>query len=140
MRIEDLAEPISRKVVTSAPRDTIADVVDLLNEYSIGAVVVTADGATIVGIISERDVVRHLAAEQEGTLRLRVEELMTQDVTTCRLEDGIESVMATMTAGHFRHMPVVADDGGLCGIVSLGDLVNARLIELEASLRGSDGD
>jgi CBS domain-containing protein len=140
MRIADVIGTSSTKVITSAPRDTIADVVDLLKEYSIGAVVVTSDGRSIVGIISERDVVRHLATEQEGTLRLRVEELMTENVSTCRLDDEIETVMTTMTAGHFRHMPVVADDDGLCGLVSLGDLVDARLSELEASLRGSSQD
>ena len=140
MLIEEVTGPASRKVVTSAPRDTIADVVDLLKEYSIGAVVVTSDGRTIAGIISERDVVRHLAAEQEGTLRLRVEELMTQNVLTCNAGDDIEEVMATMTGGHFRHMPVVDDKGVLVGIVSLGDLVDARLRELEASLRGPAGD
>ncbi|MCH7788449.1 MAG: CBS domain-containing protein [Acidobacteria bacterium] len=140
MLIEEVTGPDFRKVITSAPRDTIADVVDLLKEYSIGAVVVTADGRAIVGIISERDVVRHLATEQEGTLRLRVEELMTQNVLTCSVGDDIETVMATMTSGHFRHMPVIAADGGLVGIVSLGDLVDARLTELEASLRDSAGD
>lgn len=133
MNVSDVIDVTARQVVVIDPSDTISDAVDLLHLHSIGAVVATTDGRHIDGIISERDVVRHLAAEQEGTLRLKVEDLMTETVSTCRLEDDAEAVMARMTHGKFRHMPVV-DDGGLIGIVSLGDLVNARLRELEASI------
>lgn len=131
MIVSDVIGGTSRNVVTIAPADTIADAVDLLKEYGIGAVVATSDGRTIEGIMSERDVVRHLANEQEGTLRLRVEDLMTGNVSTCRMSDQLESIMARMTAGKFRHMPIVDEAGELIGIVSLGDLVNARLRELE---------
>ena len=86
-----------RTVVTIKPRDTISDTVDLLEEHGIGAVVVTSDGRTIEGIISERDIVRSLVREQEGTLRLRVEDLMTTGVATCQLDDTMESAMETMT-------------------------------------------
>lgn len=121
----------AKSVITVAPGETISDAVDLLNDNKIGAVVVTPDKLTIVGILSERDVVRHLAREQEGTLRLRVEDLMTERVEVCRLTDEIEPTMATMVAGRFRHMPVVTETNTLCGMVSLGDLVFARLTELE---------
>lgn len=131
VQIEGVLGGSSKPVVTVAPDETIADAVDLLNDNQIGAVVVTPDKARIVGILSERDVVRHLAREQEGTLRLRVEDLMTEDVMVCRLTDQIEVTMATMISGRFRHMPVVNADGALCGMVSLGDLVFARLSELE---------
>ena len=131
MRVDDVIDESSQRVVTVRPDETIADAVDLLKEHSIGAVVVSEDGRGIDGIISERDVVRHLATEQEGTLRLRVEELMTSTVSTCSGGDDAHETMATMTAGHFRHMPVVDAGGHLCGIVSLGDLVQARLRELE---------
>ena len=131
MFVTDVIGGSTRSVVTIAPDDTIADAVDLLKEYGIGAVVVTADGETIGGIISERDIVRHLAAEQEGTLRLKVEDLMTETVSTCRLGDELETIMSRMTAGKFRHMPIVDEQQRLVGIVSLGDLVNARLRELE---------
>ena len=134
MLVSDVTEGNTRQVVIIDPSDTIADAVDLLHLHKIGAVVATADGATIEGIISERDIVRHLAAEQEGTLRLKVEDLMTEDVSTCSPEDDAESVMARMTEGKFRHMPIVDGTDRLIGIVSLGDLVNARLQELEASL------
>ena len=126
-----------RTVVTIKPRDTISDTVDLLEEHGIGAVVVTSDGRTIEGIISERDIVRSLVREQEGTLRLRVEDLMTTGVATCQLDDTMESAMETMTSGHFRHLPVVTADGTLDGIVSLGDLVKLRLAELEEQLAAS---
>lgn len=130
--IRDVLGGGSKPVITAGPGETIRDAVDLLNDNKIGAVVVTVDSSNVVGILSERDVVRHLGREQEGTLRLRVEDLMTEDVKVCRLGDLIEPTMTTMIAGHFRHMPVVADDGLLCGLVSLGDLVFARLKELES--------
>lgn len=130
--IRDVLGGPSRPVVTVGPDETIRDAVDLLNEHRIGAVVVTVDRSAIVGILSERDVVRHLGREQEGTLRLRVEDLMTQEVQTAGLNDLIEPAMAKMIDGRYRHMPIVSDDGRLCGIVSLGDLIFARLRELEA--------
>lgn len=127
MIISDALGPNPRVVRTAAPGDTIGDVVDLLAEYGIGAVVATSDGTTIDGIISERDIVRHLAHEQEHMLRIRVEDLMTRTVKTCTLDDQIDDVARTMLAGRFRHMPVVDADGGLVSMVSLGDLVEARL-------------
>lgn len=131
MLISDVVGGQPRPVIAVAPRDTITDVVDLLKEHGIGAVVVTEDGAHIDGIISERDVVRHLANELEGTLRLPVEELMTRTVTTTKMSDDIDDVMATMTAGKFRHIPIVSESDTLLSIVSLGDLVTARLLALE---------
>lgn len=131
IQIESVLGGSSKPVVTIDPGETIADAVDLLNDNKIGAVVVTANKTRIVGILSERDVVRHIAREQEGTLRLRVEDLMTEDVTVCQLTDQIEPTMAAMISGRFRHMPVVNADDELCGMVSLGDLVFARLNELE---------
>lgn len=137
MQVKDAPGASGRSVVTIDPTETIADVVDLLKEYSIGAIVVTDDGKTIAGIISERDVVRSLALEQEGTLRVPVGDLMTKNVTTCRLDDDLEATMGAMTAGRFRHMPIIDENDELCGMVSLGDLVNTRLAALEAELRGT---
>lgn len=137
MQIRDVVGESPRAVVTSTPSDTIADVVDLLEHHSIGAVVVSGDGTTIDGIISERDIVRHLVAEQEGTLRLKVEDLMTTEVMSCALDDDVEATMRVMTTHRFRHMPI-ARDARLVGIVSLGDLVTARLEELEALARSTD--
>ena len=132
MRVKDVPGSTARAVVTTEPGETIADTVYLLKEHSIGAVVVSLDNKNILGIISERDVVRHLALEQEGTLRIKVEDLMTEHVTTCQLEDDVETTMLVMTSGRFRHMPIVNSSDELCGIVSLGDLASARLLDLEA--------
>lgn len=125
--ISDLLGAEPPTVRTVKPRDTIADTVDMLAEYGIGAVVVTTDGRVINGIISERDVVRNLSRELEGTLRIPVEDLMTRNVSTCRPTDEIDAVMATMIAGRFRHMPVIDEHNALFAIVSLGDLADARL-------------
>ncbi len=127
MLIADAAGPFPATVHTVGPSETIADTVDILSEYGIGAVVVTEDGERIAGIISERDVVRHLAHEQEGTLRIRVEDLMTRNVVTCTPNDAVDGVIRRMIEGRFRHMPVVNDSEQLCGLVSLGDLALARL-------------
>lgn len=132
MRISDVVGNDPRPVRTVQSGNTIADTVDLLAEYGIGAVVVTDDGHKIDGIISERDVVRHLAHEQEGTLRIPVEELMTSSVSTCTADSAVDDVMATMIDGRFRHMPVVDGSGDLWGLVSLADLANARLNQLKA--------
>ena len=110
-----------------SPSDTIGDTVDILVEFGIGAVVVTSDGKTIDGIISERDIVRYLQHEQEGTLRIKVEDLMTRNVITCMPQDEAEVVTRTMLGGRFRHMPVVDADGHMMAMVSLGDLMQARL-------------
>lgn len=134
MRVSDVIGGTTTALITAAPRDTIADVVDLLKEYRIGAVVVTNADRLIVGILSERDIVRHLAREQEGTLRLKVEDLMTTTVTTCRPDEDVDAAMTTMTAGRFRHMPIVDELGKADGIVSMGDLVKARLGELEGEV------
>jgi len=128
MRISDAAGPFPTTVYTVKPGDTIADTVDLLAEYGIGAIVVTSDDTTVEGIISERDIVRFLAHEQEGTLRIPVEDLMTRKVITCSPGDDVDTIIKTMLDGRFRHMPVV-DDGGLCGLVSLGDLAGARIAD-----------
>lgn len=137
MRVGDVPGVEERSVVTVEPDDTIADVVYMLKEHSIGAVVVSDDGEKILGIISERDVVRHLVLEHEHTLRVKVEDLMTENVSTCRLDDYLEGAMGVMTRGRFRHMPVVDDAHNLVSIVSLGDLVDARMKNLEAELRSS---
>lgn len=126
MLISDAAGPFPTTVHTVKPGDTIADTVDLLAEYGIGAVVVTTDGSAVEGIISERDIVRFLAHEQEGTLRIRVEDLMTREVVTCTPSDDVDTIIKSMIDGRFRHMPVL-DSNALCGLVSLGDLASARI-------------
>ncbi|MFP5322046.1 MAG: CBS domain-containing protein [Acidimicrobiia bacterium] len=128
MLVDQILDSKGREVATVAPDATIADAVRLMAAKNVGALVVSADGGAVDGILSERDVVRALAA-QDDVLGCRVEELMISDVATCDGRTDTEQVMGTMTAGRFRHVPVVAD-GRLAGIVSIGDVVKARIDEL----------
>ena len=116
-------------VVTVAPGATLAEAVALLAERRIGSVVVSADGARPEGILSERDIVRELAQQGEGCLRRPVAEVMTRDVETCARADPADHVLARMTEGRFRHMPVL-EGGAMVGLVTIGDVVKARLTEL----------
>ena len=134
MRIGSIVSNKGGEVVTIEPGATVNDAVDLLAEEGVGALVVSRDGKHIVGIISERDVVRRLCKDQEGTLRLKVEDLMTKEVVTCTAEDTVDALMAVMTENRIRHVPV-AEDGELTGIVSIGDIVKWRLLELEDEAR-----
>jgi len=117
-------------VATIPPTATVRDLLGLLAEQRIGAAVVTSDDA-IVGIVSERDVVRWLAEDAGGMLDLQVAEIMTVDVVTCSKETSVEDLARTMTERRIRHVPVVDADGALVGIVSIGDVVKSRISELE---------
>jgi CBS domain-containing protein len=117
-------------VATIPPTATVRDLLGLLAEQRIGAAVVTSDDA-IVGIVSERDVVRRLADDAGGLLDRQVAEIMTVDVVTCSKETSVEDLARTMTERRIRHVPVVDVDGALVGIVSIGDVVKSRISELE---------
>jgi CBS domain-containing protein len=117
-------------VITVAPSDPVVKAAKLLAEHKIGAVVVSADGTSIAGILSERDIVRELAARGAAVLDAPVRDLMTVKVITCRLNDSINEIMAMMSQGRFRHLPV-AEHGALVGIISIGDVVKARVAEIE---------
>jgi CBS domain-containing protein len=117
-------------VATIAPTATVRDLLGLLAEQRIGAVVVTADDA-IAGIVSERDVVRRLTDDGGALLDRQVAEIMTVDVVTCSKETSVEDLARTMTERRIRHVPVVDADGALIGIVSIGDVVKSRISELE---------
>jgi CBS domain-containing protein len=118
-------------VATVPPAATVRELLDVLAEHRIGAVVVSADGA-IDGIVSERDVVRHLGADGGALLDRPVSSIMTADVVTCGPEVSVEDLARTMTERRFRHVPVVDDAGALIGIVSIGDVVKSRILELES--------
>ena len=107
-----------------------AEAAKLLAERKIGALVVTGPDQRVVGIVSERDIVQELAAHGPAALDLALTEVMTRKVTTCSASDTISSVMERMTAGKFRHLPVL-EQGRLAGIVSIGDVVKHRLQEME---------
>ncbi len=131
MRISDVIRRKGDVVVTVRPDDTVRALLALLDEHGIGALVVSADGRSVDGIVSERDVVRRLHAVGGDVLDLPVAEVMTADVTTCGPDDGVEHLMRLMTDQRVRHIPVVVD-GGLRGIVSIGDVVKHRIDELQS--------
>ncbi len=117
--------------VATVPTDaTVADVLAELREYGIGALVVSDDGRTIAGIISERDVVRGFADNGAAMLETRVADVMTAEVITCEKKTTVDHLMAMMTERRIRHVPVV-EDGVLVGIISIGDVVKSRVRELE---------
>ena len=120
----------SATIDTIAPDDTVADAAAKLAERRIGALVVSNAGDDIAGIVSERDVVRALARRAGGCLDMKVSELMTGAVETCEPGENANSVLERMTSGRFRHMPVV-EGGKMIGLVSIGDVVKARISEIE---------
>ncbi|WP_219413866.1 CBS domain-containing protein [Pseudonocardia nigra] len=130
MRIADLLRNKGSAVATVEPSATVADLIGALATHNVGAMPVVDDDV-LVGIVSERDVVRRLHDGGSGLLELTVAEIMSSDVTTCEPGADVTEVARTMTAGRFRHLPVV-DDGRLAGIVSIGDIVKARIDQLES--------
>lgn len=112
-------------VFAMSPEVTLREVARELTERNIGAVVIL-DGDELVGILSERDLVRRLARDGAGALERTAASAMTAQVETCHLADSIEDVMARMTASRFRHLPVV-DGARLVGLVSIGDVVKRRI-------------
>lgn len=119
-----------QKVITVKPGDTIKSVTGLLAQHRIGAVIVSEDGAIVDGILSERDIVRALGTLGAACMTRLARDLMTASVIGCHLEDTANSVMEKMTDGRFRHMPVIQDNR-LVGVISIGDVVKARLAEIE---------
>ncbi len=130
MKVDTMLAAKGDKVVTARPDATVATIIRMLKLEGIGALVVSEDGEKILGIISERDVVRALVGHGGEVLKMRVDELMTHSVKTCTPDANIKDVMAEMTRSRVRHLPVVRD-GKLCGIISIGDVVKNRLEELE---------
>ena len=127
-----VAAVIKRKgsdVVTLAAEQTIAEAVNVLTERRIGALLVMDGNDAVGGIISERDIVRHLA-RHGAALEAPVEAIMTHEVHTCSSQETVARAMALMTRFRYRHLPVV-DDGRLVGIISIGDLVKHRVYEME---------
>jgi CBS domain-containing protein len=117
-------------IVGIDPSADLAAAAQLLSKHRIGAVVIRGAGGRLAGILSERDIVRALAEHGTSALTLQVAKVMTRNVTTCGEDDTIASIMEKMTAGKFRHMPVVSG-GQLVGLVSIGDVVKQRVVEIE---------
>lgn len=125
-------------VFTVRPDVTIREITQILREKRIGGVVVSSDGEQAEGILSERDIVRALATRDEGLLDLPASALMTSNPVCCSLDMNSDEVLAKMTEGRFRHMPVV-QGGVLVGIVTIGDVVKARLTQLAAEKDALEG-
>jgi CBS domain-containing protein len=130
MRINDVLRRKGGDVVTVMPTETVERLLELLAEHGIGALVVSTDGGTVDGIVSERDVVRQLHHRGPSVLTATVSEIMTTTVETCDVDADTESLARRMTDRRIRHVPVI-HEGRLCGIVSIGDVVKQRLDELQ---------
>ncbi len=132
MKISDVLRKKGGGVVTIKPDESVSSLLGLLDEHRIGACVVSTDGSRVEGIVSERDVVRHLHTSGAGVLDQPVSAIMTSDVTTGTASDDIADLAGTMTELRVRHVPILDDEGRLSAIVSIGDIVKHRLSELQS--------
>lgn len=130
MRIYELLRSKGFDVITVRPTVSVAEVLGLLKEYNLGAVVISTDGRDVAGIVTERDIVRRLT-DGADFLEGPVSDVMTSEVQTCQAKDSVQSLMSTMTERRIRHLPVVDDRGRLAGIVSIGDVVKSHITQLE---------
>ncbi len=130
MNVADVLKTKPADVISTDADTSISDIAKLLAEKRVGAAVVTGSDGALVGIISERDIVRGLAEQGADLLTSPVSTLMTTEVETCSPGDSVEELMQRMTAGRFRHFPVM-EGGKLAAVISIGDLVKSRLGELE---------
>jgi CBS domain-containing protein len=126
------------EVLTIRPDATVAEAARLLSERRIGCLVVSRDGARPEGVISERDIVREMGVRGVGCFQETVVEMMTEDVQTCGSDDQADDVLTQMTNGRFRHLPVL-DGDRMVGLISIGDVVKARLSELSMEKDALEG-
>lgn len=130
MTVKSILEAKGREVITIEPEASLHEAARLLGLRRIGAAVVVRADKAILGILSERDIVRVLGEHGAGALEMRVQDAMTSKVSTCREGNTINEVMELMTRGRFRHLPV-EKEGRLDGIVSIGDVVKRRIEDVE---------
>ena len=131
MLVSQIIRQKGSDVFAVAPGDTLADAARQLHEKGVGALVVK-DGGQVIGIVSERDIVRELVAGGPGALQEPVGEHMTRDVIFAAPHETVDALLARMTDRRVRHLPVVSGQGDLCGLVSIGDLVKHKISEVEA--------
>ena len=139
MNVEQLLGDKGREVISVQPHRTLGEAVKTLSEKRIGAVVVMGADGALVGILSERDIVRELGKRGADVLAVPVSDLMTKKLVTCATGEDALEILERMTAGRFRHLPVVNDAGEMIGLVSIGDAVSARLKELNAEKEALTG-
>lgn len=131
MKVADVITDKHKAACTVKPGDTVSALSSLLREKHIGAAVVTADGRSIDGVISERDIAYKLSLHGKAIADLPVSSCMTRTVVTCSLRDPIATVASTMLARDIRHLPIVDDGGGLLGMLSIRDVLKWRVDELQ---------
>jgi CBS domain-containing protein len=131
MNVQTILSAKGTDVATITPSATLAEAAEMLRSKGFGALVASADGRALDGIVSERDIVRALAADGVATLERKVATCMSSEVFTCTPSDSIDALMSMMTERRIRHLPVVDGAGGLAGMISIGDVVKYRLGELE---------
>jgi CBS domain-containing protein len=125
-------------VISVTPTSTVTDAAKLLSQHRIGTVVVSKDGASLDGILSERDIVRELGKRGTGCLNDPVSALMTSNLVTCSPTNSALEVLEMMTEGRFRHLPVM-DEGKMIGLISIGDAVKGRLSQLAMEKESLEG-
>ena len=130
MIVKSIIEIKGGDVVTIEPNVSLDVAAKRLAERRIGAVVVLGADDRIVGILSERDIVRAISERGAAALQDQISQVMTRKVVTCTLDETIDSIRERMTAGKFRHVPVL-EQGRLAGIISIGDVVKHRIVEME---------
>lgn len=130
MKVSEVLRRKGASVVTIAPDASVREMLAVLAEHGIGAVVVSGDGAALDGIVSERDVVRALSSDGDAVLDGPVSAIMTAEVETCGPTAVLEQLMAVMTERRIRHLPIL-DEGHLVGIISIGDVVKHRIREVQ---------
>ncbi len=131
MNVEQLLSGKGHDVISVQPHRTLAEAIRTLSEKRIGAVVVMGADGALVGILSERDIIRALGELGAGALESAVSRTMTSKVVTCRPQTSVDELMEIMTTGRFRHVPVV-ENGRVTGLVSIGDVVKHRVAAIEA--------
>ena len=130
MTVEKLLQTKGSTVVTIRPDASLADVTHELAAGNFGALIVSANGREVIGIISERDIVRSLAKEGASALDRKVSDVMTTEVFSCAPSDRVDDMMAVMSNRRFRHMPVI-ENGVLCGVISMTDVMRKRIDEVQ---------
>jgi len=139
MLVQQILNSKSSGEVTTIPCDAkVSDAAGILSSKRIGALVVSDDGKKVLGMFSERDVVRELGKRGTACLSDCVRDLMTSDIVSCSPDDRAHEILQKMTAGRFRHMPVMKE-GAMIGLISIGDVVQARLSEMEMENEALEG-
>lgn len=132
MKIRNILATKGSRVLTARPEQTLHDATRMLTQNRIGALVITDSDGKVVGILSERDII-HAIAAREDALGQPISQVMTRQVITGTPSDDVQAVMQTMTNGRFRHIPVL-DQGKLCGLISIGDIVKNLLENYEGEI------